>query len=466
MPPMSSLARQVVVIALLLAAVVGLFVAAQSGQRRLEAASRRVELGAQRQQALSDVSQLLRQAESSQRGYILIADPDYLTPFQEASGKFPQAQARLDAAFAAAAPALHADIEQVERLSDTKFAEMRATLDLFRTRGRAAAVELIRTDAGALTMTRIEELVGMIEAEETTEVLQASHSWRISRWVSLATTSITLAASLGLVLLLTHLSLRHVRSKEREAEEQAERQANLERLVQRRTEELSELSTHLQSLAEKEKSALSRELHDELGGLLVAARMDVSWLEDRLNTADSEVQGYFKRVHEALQTGVEVKRRVVENLRPTLLDNLGLFPALRWQVADICGRAGLKYIERYPQEELLLTPEASIAVFRIVQEALTNILKHARAQTIEISIETQAPWLLVRVRDDGVGLPLERLRAPRSHGLAAMRHRAAGLGGHWQVHRPAGGGTQIEVRLPLERVLAEAAAGASDGQIA
>ncbi len=106
MPPMSSLARQVVVIALLLAAVVGLFVAAQSGQRRLEAASRRVELGAQRQQALSDVSQLLRQAESSQRGYILIADPDYLTPFQEASGKFPQAQARLDAAFAAAAPCL------------------------------------------------------------------------------------------------------------------------------------------------------------------------------------------------------------------------------------------------------------------------------------------------------------------------------------------------------------------------
>ncbi len=178
------------------------------------------------------------------------------------------------------------------------------------------------------------------------------------------------------------------------------------------------------------------------------------------------MQGYFKRVHEALQTGVEVKRRVVENLRPTLLDNLGLFAALRWQVADICGRAGLKYIERYPQEELLLTPEASIAVFRIVQEALTNILKHARAQTIEISIETQAPWLLVRVRDDGVGLPLERLRAPRSHGLAAMRHRAVGLGGHWQVHRPAGGGTQIEVRLPLERVLAEAAAGASDGQIA
>jgi signal transduction histidine kinase len=157
---------------------------------------------------------------------------------------------------------------------------------------------------------------------------------------------------------------------------------------------------------------------------------------------------------------VDVKRRVVENLRPTLLDNLGLLPALRWQVAETCGRAGLRYLERYPPTELQLTPEASIAIFRIVQEALTNILKHARAQTVEISLELQGPWLVLRIRDDGVGLPLERLQAPRSHGLAAMRHRASGLGGRWLVVRPGGRGTEIEVRLPLERVLAQPAASA------
>jgi signal transduction histidine kinase len=460
---MSSLARQALVIALLLAAVAGLFVAAQSGQRRLEDASRRVELGAQRQRALSEVAQLLRQAESSQRGYILMGNPEYLVPFQEASAKFAQAKARLDAAFATATPAVRADIERVQRLGDAKFAEMRKTLELFRTRGRAAAVALIRTDAGALTMTQFEELVAKIQAQEAGEVLQTSRAWRTSHWVSLATTSTALAASMGLVLLLTRLGLRHLRSKEREAEELAEGRAELERLVQRRTEELSELSTHLQSLAEKEKAALSRELHDELGGLLVAARMDVSWLEDRLQTGDPEVQTYFKRVHEALQSGVEVKRRVVENLRPTLLDNLGLFPALRWQAADTCSRAGLECIEHYPDEELPVTPEASITVFRIVQEALTNILKHARARTVEISVEAQAQWLVVRVWDDGVGLPLERLHAPRSHGLAAMRHRAAGFGGQWRVHRPADGGTEIEVRLPLESVLAGAAATARSG---
>jgi len=101
-------------------------------------------------------------------------------------------------------------------------------------------------------------------------------------------------------------------------------------------------------------------------------------------------------------------------------------------------------------------------VFRIVQEALTNILKHAHARTVEVALEVQPPWLLVRVRDDGVGVLPERLRALRSHGLAAMRQRARGLGGQWHAHRPIAGGTEIEVRLPLERVLAQEAAEPSD----
>ena len=451
--PMSSIARQMVVVALLLAAVLGLFIAAETGQRRLEDASRQVQRAAQRQRALADVWQLVRQAESSQRGYILLDNANYLMPFQEASGTLPQAVSRLDKAFASAAPPVRADVAEVERLINTKFDEMRDTLETYRTRGRAAALELMRTDFGVLTMTRIDDRVRVIEAAETAETLQASSSWQTRRWVSLATTTAALAASIGLVLLLSRLVARQLRFKERETAELGQQRDELEQLVAQRTEELSELSTHLQSLAEREKSALSRELHDELGGLLVAARMDVSWIEERLGTQDPEMQAHFRRVHEALQSGVDVKRRVVENLRPSLLDNLGLLPALRSQVADACGRAGVKCVERYPPEELPLTPDASITVFRIVQEALTNIIKHARAQTVEVTIESRAPWLVLSIRDDGVGLPLQRLRALRSHGLAAMRQRAAGLGGQWQVRRPARGGTEIEVRLPLDRVL-------------
>lgn len=455
---MNSLARQMGVAALLLTAVLAAFIAAESGERRLAAASREVELAAERQSALGELWQLVRQAESSQRGYILLDNAEYLVPYQQASGSLPQALRRVDRAFADAVPATRADIEEVSRLIDARLAELRTSLELFRTQGRSAAVELIRTDFGAQAMSQIDDRVRRIQAHETDTMLEASRAWRTGRGVSLATTGTALIASVALLAALMRLARRHARSTELEAAELSERQAELERLVARRTEELSELSTHLQSVAEQEKSSLSRELHDELGGLLVAARMDISWLEERLPSDDADVRAHFARVHEALQSGVDLKRRVVENLRPSLLDNLGLFPALRWHVADTCERAGLKWIERYPNEELRLTAEASITVFRIVQEALTNILKHARARTVEISIDVRSDWLVMRIRDDGVGLPPEPLRGLGSHGLAAMRHRATGLGGRWRVRAAEGGGTEIEVRLPAEHVLAEALA--------
>jgi signal transduction histidine kinase len=450
---MNSVSRQMMVVALLLATVIGLFVAAQVGERRLEDASARIALSARRQQALADVWQLLRQAESSQRGYILVGNAEYLAPFRQATADFAGALERLDAAYAGAGAATRADVAQVGRLSNAKFDEMRQTVEVFGMHGRAAALEIIRTDLGAATMSQLDELVRRVEALDHAEAVDASRRWRVNRWGSVATTSAALLASTGLLLLLSRLTLRQLRSKERETEQLTVRQGELERLVEQRTAELSELSTHLQSMAEQEKAALSRELHDELGGLLVAARMDLSWLEERVASGDAEVRSYFQRVQNALQSGVDIKRRVIESLRPTLLDNLGLVPALRWQVGEMCERAGLRHLERYP-DELALTPEASIAVFRIVQEALANILKHARASAVEVTVEVGGPWLLVRVRDDGVGVPLERLLTLRAHGLAAMRHRARALGGHWQVQRPAAGGTQIEVQLPLARVLA------------
>ena len=444
--------RQVVPVAALLIALVGLFVAAESGQQRIADASRRVEAAALRHRVVSDVLQLLTQAESAQRGYILVGNPSYLAPFQESAPKIAQALHRLDDVFITADVSALAQVKEIQRLTEAKLAEMNQTLELYRHGGRTPALELIRSDVGQRTMNEVTEAARALQSDQTAEIVEASRSWRGDMWVTRWITSGGLVLNVFLVLLVRRLVLRDMRNREREAEELAERRTELEEVVKSRTEQLSDLSTHLQSLAEEEKAALARELHDELGGLLVAARMDVSWLETRLGSGDVEVQSHFKRLHEALQAGVDVKRRVVENLRPTLLDNLGLFPALRWQVADSCGRAGLKCVEHYPDEEPSLTPEASIAVFRIVQESLTNILKHARARMVELTVELQVDWLVVRIRDDGVGLGADRLRAIGSHGLAAMRHRAVGLGGSWRITEGHGNGTQIEVRLPFDRV--------------
>ena len=246
----SAAARQMMLVALLLVTVLGLFVAAELGQRKLEEVRRQVERGAQREHALAEVLQLMSQAESSQRGSILLGDAGYLEPYQESVGKIPQALRQLRQAFADADGRARADVGQVERLSNARLVEMAQTLSLYRQHGPSAALDLIRTDIGKWTMTQLAQRVREIQAQETDNILAASRSWRINRWTNLATTSTALAASVFLVLLLCRLVVSYIRSKERETEDLAERGTELELLVKRRTEELSQLSTHLQSLAE------------------------------------------------------------------------------------------------------------------------------------------------------------------------------------------------------------------------
>ena len=147
----SAPARQMLLVALLLATVLGLFVAAELGQRKLEEVRRQVEMGAQRERALAEVLQLVSQAESSQRGSILLGDAAYLEPYQESVGKIPQALRQLNQAFATADGPVRADVEQVERLSKAKLVEMAETLNLYRQHGPNAALDLIHTDIGKWT---------------------------------------------------------------------------------------------------------------------------------------------------------------------------------------------------------------------------------------------------------------------------------------------------------------------------
>ncbi len=244
-----------------------------------------------------------------------------------------------------------------------------------------------------------------------------------------------------------------MRRRARQATDLRDQKFELEQQVDARTRELTALSTHLQGVSEQEKSALSRELHDELGGLLVAARMDLSWLQQRLPTSDPGIEQRFKRIHDSLSAGVDLKRRVVEELRPTLLDNMGLFTALRWQFKETCRRTGLRCTETIPEIELKFSPDAAIGVFRIAQEALTNILKHSEAKSADLSIVIEGDILLLRITDDGKGIPSGRLASSTTHGLASMRHRIVGLGGVCEIHSPSAGGTVVSANIPLARML-------------
>jgi signal transduction histidine kinase len=200
-------------------------------------------------------------------------------------------------------------------------------------------------------------------------------------------------------------------------------------------------------VAEREKASLARELHDELGGLLVGARMDISWVEQHLEGRRPDITLRLQRVQQSLSAGVDLKRRLIEELRPTLLDNVGLFAALRWQLKETCGTAGLKCVESYPDEEPKFTSEAAIALFRVAQEAFTNILKHAEAKSVDVTLIVNADAVVMKISDDGKGIAAQ-LTAIGSNGLASMRHRVRALDGRLDIRSTPTGGTTVLVRIP------------------
>jgi signal transduction histidine kinase len=437
---------------LLIGFLVGLFFLAAAGQSRLNATDERVHSSEIRERALNEFVALITDVESEQRGYLLIGDASYLQSYRTAAAKIEPALDRLRAGYLPLSEPV-AEIRRLRVLTGEKLGELEATLAVYQQRGAAPAMGVVRTDIGKKTTNDILGIVAILRSKENTEFSAATTRWQSDLQLSHFITISGAILNIGLVVLATGLVYGDMRRRARLATDLRDQKQELARQVDERTRELTALSTHLQGVSEQEKSALSRELHDELGGLLVAARMDLSWLQQRLPTSDPAIEQRFRRIHESLSAGVDLKRRVVEELRPTLLDNMGLFAALRWQFKESCRRTGLKCSETIPEIEFKFHPDAAIGVFRVAQEALTNILKHADAKSADLAVDIQSETFVLRVSDDGKGILPNRLQTITSHGLGSMKHRIAALGGTWDVQTPASGGTIVTARIPLKSML-------------
>jgi signal transduction histidine kinase len=234
-----------------------------------------------------------------------------------------------------------------------------------------------------------------------------------------------------------------------------EHDANFEARVAERTEELSSLSTHLLRMMESERSELAKELHDELGGLITAAKMDMAWLQAHIGASlDPAGMEKFQSVVQMLNQAMTLKRRVVESLRPSLLDHFGLPVALRSHFEEICRQAGVECIATLPDEILDLEPAVQLTLFRVAQEALTNLLARGSAKHVELVIEPHGEdgidGYQMTVGDDGAPMDAAQLRA-----LVGMRHRMMGAGGRLDVEVAAGQGNRITAFVP--RIAAKSA---------
>jgi signal transduction histidine kinase len=228
---------------------------------------------------------------------------------------------------------------------------------------------------------------------------------------------------------------------------------NLETTVQQRTEQLSVLSRRLISISEEEKMRLSRELHDELGANLTSISMDIAAVTQQLRHTHPELAEQLKRARGTLVETVEMKRRIVENLRPSLLDNLGLCAAIESYCQEFTRASQVRCDCNVAAEIEGLSRNSgdlTIALFRIVQESLTNIRKYAKASRVTVTLNRADQGLMLRIIDDGVGIAPDTIIKPMSHGLLGMRERALQLGGTMNIRRGRNDqGTCIEVAIPL-----------------
>ena len=242
----------------------------------------------------------------------------------------------------------------------------------------------------------------------------------------------------------------------------------LEQRVAERTRELTaalaqarELAAYSEQVREEERTRIAREVHDELGSLLVALKMDVSWLDKRLaeqrerepeaaQVMRERMRCKCRNMSLLIESAVDNVGRIITDLRPSILDHQGVWAALEWQAQEFARNAELDLRWQMQPEPLPALPEAAaMAVFRIFQEMLSNVGRHAHASSITVSIGCGGRGLRITVQDDGCGAAAEAFEAPTAYGVMGMRERARHLGGHIAIDSELGRGCAFTLFLPL-----------------
>lgn len=222
--------------------------------------------------------------------------------------------------------------------------------------------------------------------------------------------------------------------------------------LKNKTDKLSQLTTRLQTIREEENAVISRELHDELGQTLTAMKIEVMWMSKKLMN-DPAVFDKLYQLSNIIDDTIKTIRKISTRLRPRLLDQLGFLPAIEWQLKDFQSRTGISCSLHVDDENFDFNVIDSTALFRIFQESITNIARHAKANSVEINIETlHGESLKMSIKDNGKGLCENSQEKEQSLGIIGMKERALILGGNLDVKSVPGGGTEVFLEVPVNKL--------------
>jgi signal transduction histidine kinase len=395
--------------------------------------------------ALNRVLQHMLDAETGSRGYLLTGDARYLEPYNAAVADIGQQLDTLRVGYPLDSEE-SAVLGQLTRNVQLKLAEMDMSVRARKQGNEDIWKFVLTTDVGKEHMDAIREqaarLINTSSARVNVGQTQVRRSLQLAR---IGIAAVTLAALLAFWLYLRQTTALKAAGERQQQVLQQERDL-LERQVRERTASLTELATHLQDVREEERGHLARELHDELGALLTAAKLDVARLKSRLGPdAAPEMMQRLQHLTESLNSGIALKRRIIEDLRPSSLSNLGLNASLEILAREFSEHSGVDVTAML--EAVQLDESRQLTIYRLVQESLTNVGKYAEAKQVEISMRNYGAHVEVDIRDDGKGFDVSKMRG-YTHGLAGMRHRVEAAGGRLTVTSMPGKGTRIAAVMP------------------
>ena len=427
-----------------LAAVAMLFISEGSYWQAV-AAMREISAMQTAQVSIVGLSQSVLDAETGQRGYLLSNRREYLLPYQTAIKHIDESFAVLEPYYSAD-PAARDMLAKLRELTDAKMSELALTIRLHDEGRDSAALELVLSDIGKQKMEAIRQVGAKLLAHQSQNV--AASRGDLIKTLILNRVGVAALSAISLLALLLYLRksaalVRHQLELKQRAQVEHDR---LETEVAKRTAQLTELTQHLVTAREDERNRLARNLHDDLGSLLTSAKLDAARIRSRLTGTTPESLELLSHLVGTLNSGIALGRRIIEDLRPSALSNLGLVATLEILAREFADHSGVDV--QCALEPVDLDVDAELMVYRLVQEAITNITKYAQARHVWVTLSEHESHVEVSVRDDGVGFDTTK-KPDSKYGLIGMRFRVEAEGGALHVFSSPGNGTTVQAILPL-----------------
>ncbi|MBN8699323.1 MAG: PAS domain S-box protein [Chitinophagales bacterium] len=222
-----------------------------------------------------------------------------------------------------------------------------------------------------------------------------------------------------------------------------------EKEMEESSQKLRQLTTHLLNIREEERKRIGREIHDELGQQLTAIKMDISWIAKKTDPSQEAFKTKLQNVIALLDGGNQSIRRILNELRPVILDDYGLLEALRWQAQQFTANTHIPVAMTASESDMRIPEEISTCIFRIFQEALTNITRYAKATQVKVSLDIDSDSVLLNIEDNGLGFDTELTKTKKSFGILGMKERVASLNGRFDLSSVPGNGTRISIHIPI-----------------